>query len=263
MLGYILGGILIVGGALLAWLVPRRIKNRTLEIKFMKTTPIPELKGILSDNAAAGLEGYRHYVELKGNAGSDNPVKTPYSEKEVAYYEAKLLQVYEQKQTYRDSNGVTHQRMVRSESLLSDQNSSEIITVTNPPSKDKVYVDPTQSGLRLDTIKTLDRFEPVGNMKKYNFFSGFNYGSMGARTLGFRMIENTIPIGRMLYMLGEAWIEGNKIVFGRPRDEKKVSMISLRSEADIIKGNKTNSILALVFGILIAIAGILVMIFVR
>lgn len=263
MIGYILGAILIVGGVLLAFLVPRRIKSRILEIKFMQTTPVSELKAILTENAAAGLDGYRHYVELKGLSGSDNPVRAPFSEKEVAFYDAKLLQVYEQKQTYRDEKGVVHERMVRSESLLSDQTSSDPITVKDQVTEDKVYIDPSQAGLRFDTIKTLDRFEPVGNMKKYSFFGNYSYSSMGARTLGFRMIENTIPLGHMMYLLGEAWLEGKRILFGKPKEAKKPSMISLKSEADIIKGNKTNVTLALVFGILIAVSGIVIMIFLR
>jgi len=263
MIGYIIGAILIVGGALMAWLIPRRLKNKILEIKFMKTTPIGELKAILTDNAKAGLEGYRHYVELKGKAGSDKTVKAPYSEKKVAYYDAKLYQVYEERRTYRDDNGVTHESMVRNESLLSDQKSSDTITIKNEDSADKVYVNPSQSGLRFDTMKTLDRFEPVNNMKNYSFFSGFNYRSMGARTLGFRMIENTIPLDHTLYLLGEAWLEGSRIAFGRPRDAKKPSLLSAKSEAEIIKSNKTKVNLAIVFGILVIVGGILIMIFIR
>ncbi|OQA22199.1 MAG: hypothetical protein BWY60_00317 [Actinobacteria bacterium ADurb.Bin346] len=40
-------------------------------------------------------------------------------------------------------------------------------------------------------------------------------------------------------------------------------IVSVRDKNDIIKGNKTGANVALVFGILIAIAGILLMIFVK
>ncbi len=36
----------------------------------MKTIPVSELREILTGNAEAGLEGYRHYTELKGKAGN-------------------------------------------------------------------------------------------------------------------------------------------------------------------------------------------------
>jgi len=86
---------------------------------------------------------------------------------------------------------------------------------------------------------------------------------MGARTLGFRMVEHTIPLGQTLYLLGEAWLEGVRIKFGRPQDSNKPFMLSGKSEADILKENKTKANLALVFGIIIIVGGILVMIFVR
>ncbi|MBM3713235.1 MAG: hypothetical protein FJW56_07355 [Actinobacteria bacterium] len=149
------------------------------------------------------------------------------------------------------------------ESLLSDQKSQNTFTIKNEGTPDKVYIDPTQSGLNFDTLKTFDRFEPVNNVKNYSFFSGFSYGSMGARTLGFRMVEHTIPLGQTLYLLGEAWLEGVRIKFGRPQDSNKPFMLSGKSEADILKENKTKANLALVFGIIIIVGGILVMIFVR
>jgi hypothetical protein len=71
MVPFIIGGILIVAGALVSLIIPRKIKDRNIEIKFTQTTSTSELKGILTDNAAAGLEGYRHFVELKGLADSD------------------------------------------------------------------------------------------------------------------------------------------------------------------------------------------------
>jgi hypothetical protein len=86
---------------------------------------------------------------------------------------------------------------------------------------------------------------------------------MGARTLGFRMIENTIPFGQSLYILGEAWLEGAKVKIGRPRDDKKPFIVSVKSEADIIRANKNGAKVALAIGIVVALAGILVMIFMR
>ena len=60
MLPFIIGGILIVGGAILGFIVPRKMKNKNIEIKFLKTIPVSELKDILTGNAEAGLDGYRH-----------------------------------------------------------------------------------------------------------------------------------------------------------------------------------------------------------
>ncbi len=262
MLPYIIGGILIIGGAALGFFVPKKIKDRNIEIKFMQTTPIEELIAILKDNAAAGLDGYRHYVELKGSADSDNPEKAPFSEKEVAYYNADLYQVYEEKHTYKDDKG-THQEMRKKETLMSNQKSSGPVVLKDNQSGGKAYIDVSQSGLKIDALKTLDKFEPENSVKKHNFFSNFRYSNMGARTLGFRMIEKTVPIGQSLYVLGEAWLEDLKIKIGRPRDVKKPFIVSVRSETDIVQANNRSAMVALIAGIVIAIAGALVMIFMR
>lgn len=260
MVSFIIGGILIVLGIILSVVIPMRMKNKNIEIRFMQTTSIGELKSILTDNVAAGLEGYRHYVELKGQADTDTPQKAPFSEKEVSYYNADLFQVYEETETYTDDKG-THRRLERKESLMTNQKSTGSIALKDAQSGDKVYIDVSQSGMQLETVKTLDKFEPVNNLQQYNFFGSYRYNSMGARTLGFRMTEKTIPLGQSLYVLGEAWLEGTKVNIGRPMDKKKPFIVSVRNEADIVQGNKTGANVALIFGILLAVAGILVMIF--
>jgi len=261
MAAFIIGGILIVFGIILSLIIPMKMKNKNIEIRFMQTTSIGELKSILTDNAAAGLEGYRHYVELKGQADTDTPQKAPFSEKEVPYYDADLFQVYEETETYTDDKGNRHNRIVKKESLMSNQKSTGSIALKDGQSGDRVYIDVSQSGMELETVKTLDKFEPVNNLQQYSFFGSFRYNSMGARTLGFRMIEKTIPFGQTLYVLGEALLEGTKVNIGRPMDKKKPFIVSVRNETDIVQGNKTSSNFALVFGILLVVAGILVMIF--
>jgi len=260
---YIIGGILVAGGVLLGLLVPRKIKNKNIEIKFMQTTPITELKGILTDNAAAGLDNYRHFVELKGSAGAQPPLKAPYSSRDVAYFSADIYQVYEELETSSDSKDVKKTQLVKRESHITNQKSSSLVTINDAKSGEKVYFDITQSNLQLDTVKTLDKFEPVEKMKQYSFFNGISYSPMGARTMGFRMVENTIPVGQALYAMGDAWLEDAKIYMGKPIDSKKPFILSVRNESDIVSSSKSGATAALVFGILLALAGILIMIFVR
>jgi hypothetical protein len=257
---FIIGGILIVLGVFCSLYIPRKIKDKNIEIRFMQTTSISELISILTENAKAGLEDYRHYVELKGQTEKDTTQKAPFSENEVAYYNANLYQVFEETETFTDNTG-SHQRLKKSESLITNQKSTGPIALKDAQSGDKVYIDISQSGLQLDTLKTLDKFEPVNNIQRYSFFGSYSYGPMGARTLGFRMVENTIPLGGSLYVLGEANLAGGRVNIEKPVDGKKPFIVSVRNEADIVQGNKSSAKAALVFGILIALAGIILMIF--
>jgi len=262
MTSFIIGGVLVVLGVFCAVYFPMRIKNKNIEIRFAQTTAISELIAILTENAKAGLEGYRHYVELKGQTDRDIPQKAPFSEREVAYYNADLYQVFEETETFTDGTG-RHQRLKRSESLITNQKSTGSIALKDTQSGEKVYIDVSQSGLQLDTLKTLDKFEPANNIQNYSFFNNYRYNPMGARTLGFRMIEHTIPLKQSLYVLGEALLTGSRVNIEKPRDNKKPFIVSVKSEADIVQGNRTGAKVALVLGILLALAGILVMIFMR
>jgi len=262
MAGIIIGAIMLVLGALLAILVPIKIKNKNIEIRFMKTTPIDELKAILESNASAGLEGYRHYVELKGQASTQKTIKAPFSGREVAYYSADLYQVYEQKETVTDKTG-TKQTVKNNESLITNDKSSEPVVIKESSSGNEVLVDINQSGIQLDSLQSFNKFEPLANIKNYSYFNNYRYSEMGARTLGFKMVERTIPYGQKVYALGEASIDNGKIVMGRPKDSKLPFILSVRDKNDIVRANKSGANVALVFGILIAIGGILIMIFVR
>ena len=62
--------------------------------------------------------------------------------------------------------------------------------------------------------------------------------------------------------LGDALLDLEKINLLRPKDKKPLT-VSPKSKDAMVRGNKSGAKLALVFGILIAIAGILIMIFMR
>ncbi len=258
----IIGAIMVVGGLLISILVSAKIKNRNVEIQYMKTTPLADLKQNLQENEASGLEGYREYAELKGVADADSPLKTPYSEKDVAYYDASIYQVFEETETYTDEQG-THQRVNRREDLMSNEKSPGYIVMKDEISGEKAYIEPVQHGLKLDTVKTLDKFEPMNMMGQYGFFNSFRYNQRGTRTLGFRMVENTIPLSQPLYVLGDAYLESGRVKVAKPADNKKPFIVSVKNEADLIHGNKVSAGFALYGGIVLAVAGVLIAVFVH
>jgi hypothetical protein len=262
MAGIIIGAIMAVGGVLLSLVVSKKIRNKNVEIQYMKTTPLADLKKNLEENASSGLDGYREFAELKGAADADSPLKTPYSDRDVAYYDAAIYQVFEETETYTDEQG-THQRLNRSEDLMSSEKSPGYIVMKDEATGEKAYIEPVQHGMHLDTVKTLDKFEPTNMMGQYGFFQGFRYNQRGTRTLGFRMVENTIPLGQPLYVLGDAYLEGGKVKVSKPADSKKPFIVSVKNETDLVHGNKVGAALALYGGIVLAVAGVLVAIFVH
>jgi hypothetical protein len=262
MAGIIIGVVLIALGAVLAFVVRTRINNKNVEIQFMKTTTIAELTGVLKENEAQGLENYREYAELKGIAATDSPQKAPYSGQDVAYYDAEIYQVFEEVETYRGDSG-THQRVNRREDLMSSQKSTGNLVLKDAQTGDKAYIEMMEHGMQLDTVKSLDKFEPMNMMSQYSFFGSFQYSQRGSKTLGFRMVEKTIPLDQSLYVLGDAYLQGGRLNITKSADSKKPYIVSTKNEADLVHGNKVGATAALVFGIILAVAGVAVMIFVH
>lgn len=256
----IIGAVLIILGALLIIVVRTRIKNKNIEIQFMKTVPLSDVKTTLKDNEAAGLSDYREFAEIKGTAASDSPVKTPYSETEVAYYDASLYQVFEETETYSDEHG-THTRVNRREDLMSSQKSPGPIVIED--GGEKAYIELMEHGMQLDAVKSLDKFEPTNMMNQYGFFSSLRFSPRGTRTLGFRMVEKTIPLKQPLYVLGDVYAQGDRLNITKPADKKRPFIVSTKNEADLVHGNKVGATVSLVGGIIAAAAGIAVMLLVH
>lgn len=107
---------------------------------------------------------YREVVELKGTVVSDNLVETPFSNRKVAYCESKLSQVAEIREQYRDSNGNMQTRIRKHENTISNEKSSQEISIKDNSSNEPVVLEINSTGCKLDIPKTFDRFEPKGNL---------------------------------------------------------------------------------------------------
>lgn len=250
--------ILLIGGGLVSIFYLRpKTKNNVTEIKFLKTKTISELEDMFSQMDANGLGNeYREFVELKGSIVSDNLIETPFSNRKVAYCESRLAQVIETTERYRDSNGNMRTRTTKHENTISNEKSSQEISMLDNSSSNSVVVEINGTGCELDIPKTFDRFEPKGNLGRYRYFNSFSWNRFGSETLGFKMTEETIEGNQNLYVIGEAFRVGDKIHIGKPQDTKKPFIVTTKSEEDLINKSNQNALIFLVGGIVAIIAGI-------
>lgn len=254
--------ILLIGGGLASIFYLRpRIKNNVTEIKYMQTKSISELKDMFAQMDASGLGNeYREFVELKGTVVSDDLVETPFSNRKVAYCESKLLQVTETREQYRDSNGRMQTKVSKHENTISNEKSSQVISLRDNSSSEAVVLEVNATGCKLDIPKTFDRFEPKGNLNNYRYFNSFSWNRYGAETLGFKMVEQTIEANQNLYVIGEAFKLGDMIHIGKPQDNKKPFIITTKSEDDLVNSSNQNAMFALIGGIIAIVVGIIMFI---
>ena len=253
--------ILLIGGGLVAIFYFRpKTQNSVTEVQFMQTKSISELKNMFSQMDGSGYgNGYREFVELKGKVLSNNLVETPFSNRKVAYCESKLLQVTETKEEYRDSDGNYRTRVNKHENEISNEKSSQNISLIDGSSSEAVVLDINSLGCKLDIPKTLDRFEPKNNVGSYRYFNSFSWNRFGAETLGFKMVEQTIDADQSLYVIGEAYRVGNEIHIGKPQDKKRPFIVTTKSEEDLINTSHQNANYLLIGGIIAIVLGIIMM----
>lgn len=255
----IIGIILAVIGAVLVFYLRPKTKSAVLEMKFMQTKSISELKDIFNQMSNNELTDYREFVELKGNVTDDTLVDAPFSNKRVAYCESKLSQVTEDKEHYIDSQGRQQTRIRKNENVISNERTSQLITMTDSSSKEKVTLEINASGCKLDIPKTFDRFENKRNLNGYRYFNSWSWDRFGGETIGFKMEERTIMPNQNLYVIGEAFKVGDSIHIGKPMDSKKPFIVTTKSEEDLINSSNKNAMLYLIGGIALMVIGVVML----
>lgn len=249
--------LLIVGGLVLIFYIRPKTNNNVTEIKYMQTKTIAELKEMFNQMDMSGLgDNYREFVELKGKVTANSLVDTPFSNREVAYCKSRLAQVTESREQYRDSNGYMKTRITKHENTISEEKSSQEISMIDSSSNEPIVLEINSTGCNLDIPKTFDRFEPKSNLGNYRYFNSFSISRFGAETLGFKMTEETIENNQNLYVIGEAFKVGDTLHIGKPEDSKKPFIVTTKSEEDLINNSKQKAMFALIGGIVLIIIGI-------
>lgn len=250
--------LLLIGGGLGAifYLKPKTQNNIT-EIKYMQTKTISELKDMFNQMDSNGLgQDYREFVELKGTVVSNSLVEAPFSNRKVAYCESKLAQVSEISEQYRDNNGSLRTRTTRRENIISDEKTSQVISMIDSSTNEPVVLEINGAGCDLDIPKTFDRFEPKSNLGGYRYFNSFSWNRYGSETLGFKMTEKSIEPNQNLYVIGEAFKVGDTIHIGKPQENKKPFIVTTKSEEDLINNSNQKSLFLLIGGLIAIAVGI-------
>jgi len=253
--------VFIVGGLVAIFYFRPKTQNDVTEIKYMQTKTISELNNMFNQMDSTGLgNNYREFVELKGQVVSDNLVEAPFSNRQVAYCKSRLAQVTETTEQYRDKEGNLRTRVDKHENTISEEKSSQDISLSDGSSNESVVLEINGTGCKLDIPKTFDRFEPKSNLGGYRYFNSFSWNRFGAETLGFKMTEETIDANQSLYVIGEAFKVGDKIHIGKPGDKKKPFIVTTKSEEDLINSSNQKALFLLIGGIAAIVIGVVMMI---
>ncbi|MCS6796087.1 MAG: E3 ubiquitin ligase family protein [Raineya sp.] len=268
-MGLVIAGIVCIAIAIGLWFHRKSQLNKSLNIKYQQTTTAKNIWENYED--IVGTVGQGHYseiVEVKGIAKCDQPLLADHSRKPVVYYKASVIHEYEVQEQQRDSNGnVRWVTRRRSETIASNEQS--VPFYIDDGSGKTIAVNPALA--EKHTTTSVDRFERElsqgylnqnrnshWGMQLINFLSNVN--TYGSRTLGYRLVEECIPVNVRLYVYGEANDRDGELTISKPRDENQNFIVSVKSEEELVQAAESSASLSLVGAIALVIIGAILII---
>ncbi len=229
-----------------------------MQVQFVQTTPIGDAIEIINDMSQTD-PNYRHYVEIKGQVLTNEPVFAPFSQRSVCYYRNSVASVNEETRVTYDDDGNKRVSTHKVEHEISTETSPVPFYVKDQSSPEKVRVD-LRTFSEQELQEGCDRFEGQGSsflQGLAGFASWHPYSSN--RFLGYRLKEYILNLNHPVYILGEMFKDHDGYCIAQSTAaEKQHSMFSYKNEEEIVQdyksGKNTSLIIAgigLVIGIII------------
>ncbi len=236
-MGFIIAGVVLLALAGILLFVRKRSQGHLLEIKFMQSTPVDEIietHRSIADELGPG--GFSQLVETKGVVVCDAPVTGELSGQPCAYYTMQIEERYEETYWEEDAEGRRIERTRSGNQTVASNTVSGQFAVQDGAGRIRINPD----GAKLDLQQSVNRFEPMmgGSTLSFGSFSmDFTPTMMpGRRILGYHYSESILPIGRNLYVVGQARDTSGELLITRPEDKTKPFIVSLKSEEEITGG---------------------------
>lgn len=238
----ILGVLLIITAGVL-YLVQRSQERKRRDIATTETMSASQLAGLAT--SVSGELGdttrFRQVVAVRGNTRCDSPLTSEAASEPCVVFETTVTRDYEEVYSETDSEtGRSEERTRRSSEVVSQNRRSVEFWVEDDSGR--VKVDPT--GASVDLMQVVDRFEPgepsllggsisIGGLSINLGGGGFRGG--GSRTIGYRVREKTLPVGRRVYVLGEASTGSGELMIHKSVERGKRFLISLKSDEELVR----------------------------
>ena len=226
-----------------------------------ETATAAELRSLAESVAGEiGRGSFNQLVEVKGQVGGENPLVSELTRTPCVYYSMQVSREYEETYYETDSNRNQVRRQRRARETVAQNTRSCPFEVEDATGR--VGVDPT--GAKIIAEKLLDRFEP-GEPRSGSVSLGpfsLDLGSLvggGRRTIGYRYEESVIPVGKPVYVVGEATdTPTGQIVIRKPTRPTKGGgfLVSTKSEEQLTQSAQRTAKWLLVGSAVSAAAGV-------
>ncbi|MFA6504829.1 MAG: E3 ubiquitin ligase family protein [Treponemataceae bacterium] len=264
---FIITGIVLVLIAVGLYFASQGQKKKLGEMKSTETSSsaqLAELAGAVAKDIGAG--SFNQVTEVKGVIECADPLVSELSDTACVRYSMSVTREYEETYWEKDDKGEQVQRTRRgSETVASNARSVHFLV---RDSSGSIEVDP--EGASFVDEKVFSQFRQGENRGERLRFGSYDFNPTGfaalaggRRTLGYRFEESAIPVGRPVYVLGEAVDRDGRLRVCKPSAKGASFIISLKSEEQLAAGAQSSakglfiaSIVSCAVGIAVAIFGV-------
>jgi hypothetical protein len=202
-------------------------------------------------------------VKLYGKAYADNPLIAEYSKSECIYYSIKVSREYEAVETRTNKDGKVTQHWVRKhENVLDKEFYAPGFAIHDQYGRIRI----SHNNAKLETIQSFSTFEREEAQDKINLPFDFdnliknNRGTDG-RTIGYKHIEHSIPLGYNLFVVGTATDVRGELEIAKAIEKNKPFLISIKSETEITEGFTRSSKRSKIWGYVLIAIGLAILVF--
>ncbi len=232
--------------------------KKALDMASTETTMAAELSNLAAQvGREIGAGSFTRPAELKGEVECAQPLRAEMSGAACAWYRSTVTREYEETYTERDSEGRSRTATRRGSETVSSNERRTAFLVRDPSGS--MEVDP--EGAAVDGERVLSRFEqgePGPSLTIGGFSVSLGRIGQGRRTIGYKLEEWALPVGRTVYVLGEARDDGGRLRVAKPGAKGGRFIISLKSEEQLLKAARTGArVLSIVAAVLMAGAAVL------
>lgn len=233
-------------------------RRKLFAIQSTDTARAKDLQQLAGEvGAEIGGGAFRQRAEVKGRIVCDDPLVSELAKVPCVHYEMRVVQEYEETYWERNDKGDNVRRTRRGSETVAHNARSVPFVVEDESGR--VEVDPT--GADLVTEKVCSRFDPEPpseNALKLGGLSvswGGGIPTTGRRVLGLSYEEEAIPVGRDIYVLGEASDRSGRLRVEKPEDGGHF-LVSLKSEEQLVASARSKATGLAVAAALVGLIGV-------
>lgn len=213
-------GILLLIIAVACYFIARSQSGKLQAMNATDTYTAQELHDLYTQiTSSLGVDALAQPAEVEGIIECDEPLITSLSRTACVAYTRSVTREYEEDVTETDQQGKTTTRTQRGSETIESEERHTHFWVRDATGR--TLIDPEAADL--DLVETSNHFDPAASP-----------GRGRTRTLGQRLVEQALPVGTRVYVLGCAVDQqGQPVIARNPRDSKARFLISRKTEREL------------------------------